>query len=544
VIADKGDHARDVLKCLADGPWSTRIAEPRRRSVLRWHGDDDARRAVYAGLELIGTVSGLVTQAGETLAARVGIATGLVMVGELIGDGGAQEEAIVGETPNLAARLQAVAAAGEVVIAPGTRRLVGGLFGLARLRVQHLKGFVDPVPVWRVVGEAPVEWRFEALRGTRLTYLVGREHELGLLLERWAWAKDGEGQVILLAGEPGIGKSRIVRALRERLGAEPYTPLRHFCSPHHQNTALYPVIGLLERATDFAPGDSAERQLDNLEAMLALSADDVHDAAPLLAALLGIALGERYPPLDLAPQRLKQRTLEVLLAQIEGLARRQPVLAVYEDVQWVDPTTLELLGLVIERVRRLPVLVVITFRPGFKPPWGGHPHVTHVPLGRLARRQAAEMIARIGGGKALPPALVEQILARTEGVPLFVEELTKTVLESGLLRDAGERYELSGPLPPLAIPMTLHDSLMARLDRLAPVKTLVQTAAVIGREFSHELLGAVARLPAAELDASLDQMIASELVLGHCQATPGSDPLATRRTDPLGGVGVAGGLSR
>ncbi len=473
--------------------------------------EDDAERAVRAGLALVRAVAGLAA-AGRPLAARIGIATGLVVVGELIGEGEAQERAVVGETPNLAARLQALAEPGSVVISQATRRLVGGLFELTDLGPTRLKGFAEPLAAFRVEGEGDAEGRFEALHGQRLTPLIGREHELAMLLERWAWAKDGDGQVVLIAGEPGIGKSRLLRALREQLAGEPHVALSHFCSPYHTNSALYPVITQLERAVGLAPDDEAGDKLAKLEAVLGQATERLDEALPLLAALLGIPIGDRYPPLNLSPQRQKQRTLEVLIEQLAGLARQRPVVELYEDVHWIDPSTLELLDLLIERVRSLAALVVVTYRPEFSPPWSGRSHVTALTMNRLGRRQGAAMVDRVTGGKALPAEIMDQILAKTDGVPLFLEELTKTVLESGLLTDVGDRYELSGRLPPLAIPATLHDSLMARLDRQAPVKELAQTAAVIGREFSHALLAAVSDRPETELQAALDQLVAAELI--------------------------------
>jgi predicted ATPase len=386
------------------------------------------------------------------------------------------------------------------------------LFELADLGRRRLKGFAEPLSAFRVEGEGRAEGRFEALHGERLTPLVGREHELGILLERWAWAKDGDGQVVLIEGEPGIGKSRLLRALRERLGGAPYIPLSHYCSPHHTNSALYPLIGLLERAARLDRDEPADAQLAKLEAVLGRSSDRLDEAVPLLAALLGVPTGDRYPALNLTPEVQKRRTFQALLDQLAGLGAQQPVLALYEDVHWIDPSTLELLGLVIDRVRQLPVLVLITFRPEFQPPWTAQAHVTTLTMSRLGRRQGADLVARVTGEKSLPAAIVEQIVARTDGVPLFVEELTKTVLESGLLADDGDHYELSGPLPPLAIPATLHDSLMARLDRLAPVKEVAQVGAVIGREFSYELLGAVSPLSADKLGDALDQLLRSELV--------------------------------
>jgi class 3 adenylate cyclase/tetratricopeptide (TPR) repeat protein len=483
--------------------------------------EDDAERAVRAGLAITGRIGDLST-GGRKLTARIGIATGPVVVGDLIGEGAAQEEAVVGETPNLAARLQTLAEPDSVVIAPGTRRLIGGLFELADFGVHGLKGFAEPVRAWRVVGAGAAESRFEALRGRHLIPLVGREEELHLLLARWRRAADGEGQIVLLSGEAGIGKSRIVQALREQLAGQPYTPLSHYCSPYHTASALYPIISLLERAACFTRDDSPEARLDKLESLLAQGTEQLAETVPLIADVLGIAAGERHPSPNLSPQRKAQRTLEVLVDQVEGLASRQPVLALYEDVHWIDPTTLAALGLLIERVQRLPVLVLLTFRPEFVPPWSGHAHVTHLSLARLTRRHGTAIVARLAAGKALPEKVLDEIVARTDGIPLFVEELTKAVLESGLLKEAGDHYELAGPLPPLAIPCTLQDSLMARLDRLAPVKEVAQIGAVIGREFGHQLLTAVLPSPEKRLNDALDQLVASELVFRR-----GTPPEAT-----------------
>uniref|UniRef100_UPI0005632AC0 AAA family ATPase n=1 Tax=Bradyrhizobium sp. WSM1743 TaxID=318996 RepID=UPI0005632AC0 len=316
--------------------------------------------------------------------------------------------------------------------------------------------------------------------------------------------------------------SRLVRALRGRLENEPHTALGHYCSPHHQTSPLYPVIGLLERAAGFAVDDSAATRLDKLEALLALSTDDVTAVAPLLAALLSLETNARYPPLDMSPHRQKERTLEELVNQVLGLARRRPVLALYEDVHWADPTSLELLDLLVGRVQGAPVLVLITFRPEFGPPWMRYPHVTALTLSRLSRRQGAAMVAQLSGGKALPPAVLDQIVAKTDGVPLFVEELTRTVLETNLLRDEGDRYALAGPLPPMAIPTTLQESLLARLDRLAPAREVAQAAAAIGREFSHELLAMTAALPESDLQAALADLVGSGLVFRR-----GTPPQAT-----------------
>jgi class 3 adenylate cyclase/predicted ATPase len=493
-----------VAKLLGDG-------------VLAYFGwpaahEDEAERAVRAGLGLVKAVGRLTAPNGEALACRVGIATGLVVVGDLAGEGEARERAVVGETPNLAARLQGLAEPGAVVVAEATRRLLGGLFAYRDLGAVPLKGFAAPVRAFAIAGEGAAESRFEALHAAGLTPLIGREQELALLVDRWQRAREGEGQVVLLAGEPGIGKSRLVRAFRERLGDEPHTALSQFCSPYHTNTALHPVIGLLERAAGLRREDPPEHHLDRLEAMLALATEDVGACAPPLADLLGIPTGGRYPVLELSPQQRKKQIFRALLDQLAGLAARQPVLVVYEDVHWADPTTLELIGRVVEQVQRLAVLVLITFRAEFVPPWAGHGHVTALSLSRLGRRQGGVLVARVAGGKPLPPEVLGQILVRTDGVPLFVEELTKAVLESGLLREEGDRYALTGPLPPLAIPATLQDSLMARLDRLAPIKEVAQVAACLGREFDHAVLAAVSPLPEPALSGALDQLVEAELI--------------------------------
>ena len=497
--------------------WGGHVAKYMGDGVLAYFGwpqahEDAAERAVRAGLELAEAIGSLATPAGGSLASRVGIATGLVMVGELIGAGAAQEQTVVGETPNLAARLQGLAQPGCVVISQATRRLVGGLFELADLGPQRLKGFAEPLAAWRVAGEVRAEGRFEARQTAGLTPLVGRDAEIALLLRRWQQAKDGEGHVVLLSGEPGIGKSRLVREVRARLEGEPHIRLLYQCSPHHATSPLHPLIEQLERAAGFAAGDRAEEKLDKLAALLACGTDRLDQAVPLIAALLGLPTAGRYPALDLTPQRQKQLTLAALVEQLEGLAAAQPVVLAYEDMHWSDPTTQELLRLTIERLQRLPVLLLITFRPEFSPPWPSQPHVSALPLSRLGRREGATLVDRVVGAKALPDEVAAQIVARTDGVPLFVEELTKTVLELGLLADAGDHWELAGPLPPLALPSTLHDSLLARLDRLAPVKEIAQIGAALGREFSHVLLAAVADRPEPELLFALDQLVAAELV--------------------------------
>jgi class 3 adenylate cyclase len=473
--------------------------------------EHDAERAVRAGLALVESVPKLKTAAKVPLQVRVGIATGLVVVGDLIGAGAAQEQTVVGETPNLAARLQALAEPGAVVIASSTRRLTGGLFEYRDLDAVVLKGFAENVPAWQVLGAGATESRFEALR-TTTTPLIGRGEEIDLLTRRWEQAKGGDGCVVLISGEPGIGKSRIAETILERLSNEPHTRLRYFCSPHHQDSALYPSITQLERAAGFRRDDRDEQRLDKLEAVLAQGTNDISEAVPLLAGLLSIPTGDRYPPLNLTPQRRKEKTLLAQLAQVEGLAAQQPVLMVFEDVQWSDPTTRESFDLLIERVPTLRVLVMITFRPEFTPLWVGQPHVTLLSLNRLPPRRRAEMIASLTGGKALPKEITDQIVDRTDGVPLFIEELTKAVVESGVLVDAGDRYTLAGPLPPLAIPTSLNASLLARLDRSALVREVAQIGAALGRQFSHELISAVAQVPQLQLDDALAQLMSTELI--------------------------------
>jgi class 3 adenylate cyclase/tetratricopeptide (TPR) repeat protein len=498
-----GRHGGFVAKYLGDG-------------ALIYFGypkahEDDTERAVRAGLALVNSISDL-TAAGERLSARVGIATGLVVIGDLVGVGEAQERGIAGETPNLAARLQGLAENGAVVIAETTRRILGDLFEFSALAPSSLKGFAEPVLAWRVIGEGRAESRFEALHGTRVTPLVGRDEELDLVLSRWRQVKAGDGHVALISGEPGIGKSRLVLALRERLQEESKASLSYACSPHHANSALFPFVTQLERAAGFARDDACEVRLDKLESLLQEAATKPNNAVALFAELLGIPIGSRHALAAMSPLQKKGLLFRAFLAQLEGVAARGPVLVVLEDVHWLDPTSRELFDQMVERLQRLPVLLVATFRPELSPPWIGFPHVTLLTLNRLAQAQARSLIERVAGAKALPPEVLEQILARTEGVPLFTEELTKAVLESGLLGDTGDRYVLDGPLPPLAIPATLHDSLMARLDRLAPAKEVAQIGACIGREFDHELLAAVVPLPEADLVAALDRLVAAELV--------------------------------
>jgi predicted ATPase/class 3 adenylate cyclase len=469
--------------------------------------EDDAERAVRAGLELVGAVSDLKSRAA--LQTRVGIATGLVVVGDLIGSGSAQEQAVVGETPNLAARLQGVAEPNMVVIADGTRRLLGNLFELDDLGAKDIKGIAGPVRAWAALRLSSAEGRFEAMHASGLTALIGREEEIDLLLRRWSRAKSGEGQVVLLSGEPGIGKSRLTAALLERLASEPHTRLRYFCSPQHTDSALYPIIGQMERAAGLAHGDSPSARLDKLDVLLAQTSTSKQDAA-LLAELLSLPSEGRYPALQLASEQRRQRTLEALTTQLVELASQHPVLMIFDDAHWIDPTSLELLGRTVDRIRTLGVLLIVTYRPEFEPPWIGRPHVTALTLNRLGEREIAAMIDRVTGNKLLPASIRQDIIERTDGIPLFVEEMTKSVLEAG--EGAAERAVAAIPSPSVAVPASLHASLMARLDRLGPAKDIAQIGAAIGREFSYAVLAAVADKAEEELQSALDRLIKAGLL--------------------------------
>jgi len=505
--------------CIAEviGRYQGIIARYMGDGVLVYFGypqahEDDAAQGVRAGLALVDAVANLRTDFDAALKVRIGIATGTVVVGDLIGEGAAQEEAVVGETPNLAARLQAAAEPGTVVISASTRRVTGGLFEYRDLGPVALKGWTEPTPAWQVVGASEVASRFEAQHTTRLTPLLGRDDEIEVLSRRWRDATQGEGRVVVLTGEPGIGKSHIALAFQERLQAEPHIRLRYYCSAHHTNSALFPFIGQLERAARFERGDAPAEKLAKLEALLMQSGVNAVHSVPILANLLSLPPSERHPLPELSPQKRKEATLAALRGQLEGLSARQPVLVVFEDAHWIDPTSLELLAIMVERLPQLRALLLITARPEFTQPWPGHAHVTMLPLTRLNRRVGSAIIERIAAGKTLPEEVTNQILARTDGVPLFLEELTKTVLEGGLLQERDGHYVLDRPLPALAIPTTLHDSLMARLDRLAPVREVAQIGAVVGREFSYELLSVVAGLPKKKLDEALAQLVESELV--------------------------------
>jgi class 3 adenylate cyclase/tetratricopeptide (TPR) repeat protein len=470
--------------------------------------EDDAERAVRAGLELLVAVSELKTNAA--LQTRVGMATGLVVVGDLIGSGSAQEQAVVGETPNLAARLQGIAEPNVVVIAEGTRKLLGNLFELEDLGAKDLKGITGPVGAWAALRSSAAEGRFEAMHATGLTDLVGREEELDLLLRRCSKAKTGEGQVVLLSGEAGIGKSRLTAALLERLSSEPYTRLRYFCSPQHTDSALYPIISQMERAAGFAHHDNMQAKLDKLDAVLAQSSTPRQDAA-LFAEMLSLSNDGRYPKLELSPQQRRQKTMEALTAHLGALASSNPVLMIFEDAHWIDPTSLEALGRAVDRIRTLGLLLIVTYRPEFEPPWIGRPHVTALTINRLGEREIAAMIDRVTGNKLLPASIRQDIIERTDGIPLFAEEITKAVLEAES-EGAAERAVAAIPSPSIAVPASLHASLMSRLDRLGPAKEIAQIGATIGREFSDALMVAVAGKPEAELQSALGRLIAAGLL--------------------------------
>ena len=476
--------------------------------------EDDAERAIRSALSIVQAIPELNLDVARPLQIRIGIATGHVVVGDLIGEGAAQEEAVVGDTPNLAARLQELATPNSILVSAATRELTGNAFDCTDLGLKTLKGFAEPDHVWEVDRERPLESRFAA-RAARLTTFVGRDHEVGLLSERWLRVKEGEGQVVLLSGEAGIGKSRILETLRDRLAQDLHVRVRYQCSPFHSNSALYPMIGQMERDAGFAAVDDVDTKVSKLERLLAPTSEDLGQVMPLMGSLLSLPVEDRYPPLDLTPQQQKARTLDALFQQLSALARQQPVLFLFEDVHWIDPTSLELLELIVDRLANLRVMVIITHRPEFEAPWQRYGHVSTLSLNRLSRSQCGEMVLDLASGKLLPEEVLEQIIGKTDGVPLFVEELTKTILESALLQQTAERYVLAGSMTPLAIPSTLQDSLMARLDRLGAIKEIAQIGAAIGREFPHRLLAAVSPLSENELHDTLNQLVESELVFRH-----------------------------
>jgi predicted ATPase/class 3 adenylate cyclase len=503
VVREIGRFEGYVAKLMGDG-------------VLAYFGwprahEDEAERAVRAALAISAAVPRLTGVSGQPLAARIGISTGLVLVGDLVSTGVAQEETVVGETPNLAARLQGLGAPGDIMICGTCRKVCAGTFLVEELGVRSLHGFHRPMPVFRILGERPGITRFEARAGRDVLPMVGRDQELGLLFDRWRQAKTGLGQCILLVGEAGIGKSRIVRAVRDQLREERVIVLRYQCSPFHADTPLWPIAQQLAHAAGFAADDSIAGMREKLERLLASAVDDVGAVVPLVAALVGLDLDGAYPRLELTPPQQRIRTLQALLAQLEGLAAQAPVLFLFEDVHWIDPTSLELIERLVERIGDKPVLALLTARPLFKDDLGGHPHVTRLTLNRLGRRAAEIMVRRLAGKRRLSVELAARIITETDGVPLFVEEVTKAVLEAGPIGST-QADEGGRATSPVRVPATLYDSLMTRLDRLRPLKEVAQIAACIGREFDHSLLVEVAGMAEAELDAALVGLVAAELL--------------------------------
>ncbi|MET4804170.1 adenylate/guanylate cyclase domain-containing protein [Bradyrhizobium sp. LB11.1] len=469
--------------------------------------EHDAEHAAEAALALIGAVAKLDTAVPGPLEIRVGIATGLVVVGDIVGSGEAQERGVVGETPNLAARLQAIAKPGMVVIADATRRLLGDLFQLTSLGAQDLKGLAGPVQAWAVECMNSTESRFDALHGRGLGALVAREPECASLQRSWSKARASQGQIVLISGEAGIGKSRLVTAILDQANADAPTQLRYHCSPQHTNTALHPIVKQMERRANFARDDDTKTRLDKLDAMLGRSSASVLDRA-LLAGLLELVNDGRYPAENLTPAQRRQRALEAIVLEIQNLTRSCPVLIIFEDLHWIDPTSLELLSQLIDAIAALPVLLVATFRTEFVPPWTAGPHVTAMPLTRLDPQETEALVNEVIGAASLPAPVLKEIIDRADGIPLFVEEMTKAVLE------AGTEARMAGAIPAAAsaVPATLHASLMARLDRLGPAKEVAQMAAAIGREFSHALLASIAPVADPELGRSLDRLVAAGLL--------------------------------
>ncbi len=500
------------------------VAQIQGDGILAYFGypsahEGEPERAIRAGLGIVEALGALSKQGTEPLRVRIGISSGVVVVSHIL----AADKSAVGETPNLAARLQAVAAANEVLIAERTRLLAGGNFEYVDRGVHVLKGIAEPTQAWKVLGPSNAASRFEAATRGSLYPMVGREQEVQLMINRWEQACSGEGQVILLSGEPGIGKSRMVQAFREALGDNVGQLLQFQCSPYHLNSALHPLIDHLERVIGFGRGDTAKAQLDKLERYLARQRPESSSASKadcrLLANALSISCNERYGKSRSSPQRQKDDTIRLLAELVGGSAPRQGRVVLFEDVHWADPTTQEVLTALIERAEKRPLMLLVTFRPEFEPLWTGRAHVTPMSLGRLSRTQGASIVVHIASSKSLPAAMVSQIVDKTDGVPLFLEELTKAVLESGDAVPERDRQSSPASTGRFDIPTTLRDSLMARLDRLVPVKEIAQIGACLGREFSHELIHAIAPMEAEKLDEALDKLVKSELVFRRGRST-------------------------
>jgi class 3 adenylate cyclase/predicted ATPase len=479
--------------------------------------EDDAERAVRAGLAIVRSMAELNAGIGKrhevVLAVRVGVATGSVVVGDIVGEGAAEEAAVIGETPNLAARLQGVADANQVVVASATQRLLGALFEYDDLGPHELKGIVQPVQVWRVMREGDIDNHYEAKRvGGRLP-LVGRQEELGLLVRSWEASKEGHGQAVLIQGEAGIGKSRLLEALREHVAGENYIWVAIRCSPYHANSTLYPVIEHMKRVMGWKQGDGAEEKLEKLETALEGQSLPLQEAVPLYAELMSLPLPEgRYAPLELSAKQQREQTLDAISGWLLEEAERTPVLDVWEDLHWADPTTLELLELYIEQSPTVSMLNVLVYRPEFVPPWSMHSHMTPITLNRLERPEVEALIGYQAKGKTVPSEVIEHIVVKADGVPLYVEELTKTILESDYLHEEAERYTLAGSLSEVVIPATLHDSLMARLDRFPTLREIAQLGSVIGREFVYEMLQYLASMEEPVLQSGLGQLVENELL--------------------------------
>jgi predicted ATPase/class 3 adenylate cyclase len=489
--------------------------------------EDDAQRAVRSGLGIVEAITRLnpnfQERWGVELALRVGIHTGLVVTGE-VGDGTTRERLAMGKTPNIAARLQEEADLNSVFVSTATYRLIEGFFACRHLDALVVKGLSQPLDAYQVRQESAARSRLDAVAPEDLTTLVGREQEIGLLFERWEQVKEGLGQVVLLGGEAGIGKSRLTQVLKEHVAKDPQawlTPCQ--CSAYHRNSALYPLIDVLERVVlQFQRGDEQTEKLSRLEGFLVQYGFSLPEMVPIFANLFSVPLDEKYTPSSLSPERQKQKIFQTLVGMLLEIASRQPLLLVMEDLHWADPSTLEFLDLLVDQIPTTRILALFTFRPEFSPPWSGRAHLTTITLHRLIQKQVKDMARHVTGGKALPDEVLEQIVSKTDGVPLFVEELTKMVRESGLLREEEESYELIEPLPPLAIPATLKDSLMARLDRLASVKEVAQMGATLGRELTYEMLKAVSSLDEETLQKGLRQLVEAELLYQrgiHPQAT-------------------------
>ena len=505
-------HDGHIAKFLGDG-------------VLAYFGwpvahEDDAQRAVLAALAAMQEVEDLQT-GDRRLVARAGIATGPVVVGDLVGQTTEERGAVTGVTPNLAARLQDYAGPGQVIVHKSTKRLIGSTFELSDKIVCALKGFSEQVEAWLVKGAAQSQSRFEAMRGAGLTEFVGRDYEIGLLVDRWHKARDGEGQIALLSGEAGIGKSRVLREFESRLASDNVTILHYQCSPHEINAAFHPIVAEIEAAAGFRPDDTPERKLEKLETRIGSIMSGIDDAVQTVATMLSVPT-PTHVARELSPQRQKQRTIEIVVERISRIAGTQPLVLLVEDVHWIDPSSLEAFDAIIAGVREFPVLVLLTFRPEFEPKWTGYDNATLLSLTRLSRKEGRVIAERIAGGKALPNEVLDRILEHTDGVPLFVEELTKAILEAGILSESEDRFVLKGALPALAIPTTLQDSLMARLDRLAPVKRVVQAAACIGREFDADLLSSALAMPREELDEAIEVLLNAQLIFRRRSVRQGS----------------------